>query len=197
MSTEKWDGKAAKTNLFAQELKDEAGTLERLEAELRARIADLLGTLQAEIAEIPKPTRTAPQPELLPTTEPFEARELRRIERRDWKRLERVNDAQWRSYWAKVDPIRNRFVRANHFLLTVLASQYLWVKDVRSKPLPKICNTAFYGIVGYWLRAREKIDKRGYLFNSDAEERVVKRELADRMGEWQPEGCRVLPEGRW
>lgn len=192
MLTEKrrsqWDAKAVKTNLFAQGLIDETGALEWLESESLAQLVEVLGALQAEIAEIPTPDFLPPQPELLPTTEPFEARELRRIERRDWKRADKINRQQWWAYWHKVDPIREKFVKAHHFDITVLAAQYLWFKDVRSKPLPRICNTAFYGIVGYWLRERERLAKRGYLFNSDAEERVVRRELAARIDEWQPEG---------
>ena len=183
-----WDAKQTKTNLFAQELKDRAEDLLELEADYREQIAELLQVLQVEIAKIPKPEILPPQPELLPTTEPLEARELRRIERRDWKRAKTVERKQWWEYWGVVDPIRREFIKANRPAIIILAAQYLWFKDVRSKPLYGISDTAFYGIVGYWLREHDRIVKRGYLFNSDAEERVVMRELYERQGEWQPEG---------
>ena len=199
MWTEKrswWDTKEVKTNLFAQELKDQAEDLRELEGYYQGQIAELLQVLQVEIAKIPKPGILPRQPELLPTTEPLEARELRRIERRDWKRAKQVERKQWREYWGVADPIRRGFIKANRFQLMQLAARYLWLKDVRSKPLHGISGTAFYGIVGYWLREHDRIVKRGYLFNSDAEERVVMRELYDRIDEWQPEGGRVLPEGK-
>ena len=191
MLTEKrgslWDAKQVKTNLFAQELKD--GAILELEAHYQGQIAELLQVLQAEVAKIPKPEILPPQPELLPTTEPLEARELRRIERRDWKRAKQVERKQRGEYWRLVDPIKKEFIKANRFQLMQLAARYLWLKDVRSKPLHGISGTAFYGIVGYWLREHDRIVKRGYLFNSDAEERVVMRELYDRIDEWQPEGA--------
>ena len=185
-----WDAKQVKTNLFAQELKD--GAILELEADYREKITELLQVLQVEIAKIPKPGILPPQPELLPTTEPLEARELRRIERRDWKRAKQVERKQWWEYWDVVNPIKKEFIKANRFQLMQLAAHYLWLKDVRSKPLRGISGTAFYGIVGYWLREHDRIVKRGYLFNSDAEESVVMRELYDRIDEWQPEGCMVL-----
>ena len=183
-----WDAKEAKTNLFAQELKDKAEDLRELEGYLQAQITELLQGLQVEIAKIPLPELLPRQPELLPTTEPLEARELRRIERRDWKRAKQVERKQLTVYWGVADPIRKEFIKANRPAIIVLAAQYLWFKDVRSKSLPQISDTAFYGIVGYWLRERDRIKERGYLFNSDAEERVVVRELYDRLDEWQPEG---------
>ena len=190
MSTRKgcsqWDAKQVKTNLFAQELKD--GAILELEADYREQIAELLQVLQAEVAKIPKPEILPPQPELLPTTEPLEARELRRIERRDWKRAKQVERKQRGEYWRLVDPIKKEFIKANRFQLMQLAAHYLWLKDARSKPLYKISSTAFYGIVGYWLREHDRMVERGYLFNSAAEERVVMRELYERQGEWQPEG---------
>ena len=187
-----WDVKQTKTNLFAQELKDQAEDLLELEADYREQIAELLQVLQVEIAKTPLPKLLPPQPELLPTTEPLEARELRRIERRDWKRAKQVERKQWWEYWDVVNPIKKEFIKANRFQLMQLAAHYLWLKDVRSKPLRGISGTAFYGIVGYWLREHDRIVKRGYLFNSDAEESVVMRELYDRIDEWQPEGCMVL-----
>ena len=192
MLTEKmrsqWDAKEAKTNLFAQELKDRTGSLEELEGYYQGQIAELLQVLQVEIAKIPKPELLPRQPELLPTTEPLEARELRRIERRDWKREKQVERKQRGEYWRLVDPIKKEFIKANRPAIIILAAQYLWFKDVRSKSLSQISDTAFYGIVGYWLREHDRIVKRGYLFNSAAEERVVMRELYDRIDEWQPEG---------
>ena len=183
-----WDAKEAKTNLFAQELKDQAEDLRELEAHYQGQIAELLQGLQVEIAKTPLPELLPPQPELLPTTEPLEARELRRIERRDWKRAKQVERKQLQGYWNVADPIRREFFKVNRFQIMQLAAHYLWLKDVRSKSLQRLSGTAFYGIVGYWLREHDRIVKRGYLFNSDAEERVVMRELYDRIDEWQPEG---------
>ena len=191
-----WDAQEAKTNLFAQELKDQAEDLRELEAHCQGQIAELLQGLQVEIAKIPRPELLPRQPELLPTTEPLEARELRRIERRDWRRAEKVERKQWTAYWGVAYPIRNEFIKANRPAIIGLAARYLWLKDVRSKSLPQISGTAFYGIVGYWLREHDRVVKRGYWFNSEAEERVVMQKLYDRIDEWQPEGCRVL-HGRW
>ena len=88
-----------------------------------------------------------------------------------------------------VNPMKKEFIKANRSAIIILAAQYLWFKDVRSKSLPQISGTAFYGIVGYWLREKARMVKREYWLNSDAEERVVMRELYDRIGEWQPEGA--------
>ena len=191
-----WDAQEAKTNLFAQELKDQAEDLRGLEAHYQGQISELLQGLQVEIAKIPLPELLPRQPELLPTTEPLEARELRRIERRDWKRAKQVERKQLTVYWGVADPIRKEFIKANRPAIIVLAAKYLWLKDVRSKSLPQISGTAFYGIVGYWLREHDRVVKRGYLFNSEAEERVVMQKLYDRIDEWQPEGCIEL-HGRW
>ena len=202
MLTRNWEakaqyGKAAKTDLFAQELKDEAEAMLELEADIQAQISELLQTLQAEIAKLPKPESSLPIPELLPTTEPSEARELRYTERKDWKRADKVRARQLWEYEIDLSKLVTAFMAKNRFKLVWLAARYLWLKDVRSKPLHGISGTAFYGIVGYWLREHDRVVKRGYWFNSTAEEWVVMQKLYDRIDEWQPEGCRVLPEGRW
>ena len=186
-----WDAKQAKTDLFAQELKDEAGALRGLEADIQAQISKLLQTLQAEIVKLPKPESSLPIPELLPTTQPSEAREVRYTERKDWKRADKVRKGQLWEYEIAVSKLVKAFMAENSFKLVWLAARYLWLKDVHDKPLYEVSGTAFYGIVGYWLRENDRVVKRGYWFNSEAEERAVMRELYRRQDEWQPEGCRV------
>lgn len=192
-----WDAKQAKTNLFAQELKDTDGALLELENWYRGQIDELLQVAQDRIDGIQKPefgTELPEIPKLLPTTEPLAARELRKIERRDWKRNEYSLECQLSEYRGKVNAVIKELTETNHFQLLALAGKYLWFKDVRSKPLHEICNTAFYGIVGYWLREQEKVIKRGYLFNSKAEEQVIVRELYKRKGEWQSEDGFIMPK---
>ena len=174
---------AVKTTTFAQELKELAETDPEGWAELTGgylqSVEAIMQELGLRLEAIPKPAIRPPKPELLPKTDPQDARDKRIQERRDWSKDERLAEPAEREYVLAVKALMKEYHPSKHMQLCIDAACYSWLLDVQTKPINQICDTAFFGIVGYWLRAREAVEKRGYYFNSDREKWVVVREVED------------------